>query len=254
MRWTVRASRSVTSTPPWSTAGCATSSTPGCTTRLSRRNSGWQPTWPTPGSRKIAGLPVPIRLMALDQRAAEQGVLSHLDERPPGAWTPTTMHSSRGSSCADASERIARVRSGRRPCERGPHASSVPTPSGAKSRDVLVRCLPRRPVDPAARDHAARTAAGLDHAERLQLPVGPSHRVGREVRGHRPGGVRSAAWCLASACPRATCARICSRTCSYGGAAASGSTGDHGGGPRGCCRHDLVRGEGRPAGGVREQV
>ena len=29
-------------------------------------NSGWQPTWPTPGSRKIGGLPVPIRLMALD--------------------------------------------------------------------------------------------------------------------------------------------------------------------------------------------
>jgi endonuclease/exonuclease/phosphatase (EEP) superfamily protein YafD len=29
-------------------------------------NSGWQPTWPSPGSRRMAGLPVPIRLMALD--------------------------------------------------------------------------------------------------------------------------------------------------------------------------------------------
>ena len=29
-------------------------------------NSGWQPTWPSPGSRKIGGLPMPIRLMALD--------------------------------------------------------------------------------------------------------------------------------------------------------------------------------------------
>ena len=30
-------------------------------------NSGWQPTWPRPGYRKIAGLPVPVRLMAIDR-------------------------------------------------------------------------------------------------------------------------------------------------------------------------------------------
>ena len=30
-------------------------------------NSGWQPTWPKPGYRKIAGLPVPVRLMAIDR-------------------------------------------------------------------------------------------------------------------------------------------------------------------------------------------
>ena len=30
-------------------------------------NSGWQPTWPKPGYRKIAGLPVPLRLMAIDR-------------------------------------------------------------------------------------------------------------------------------------------------------------------------------------------
>ncbi len=29
-------------------------------------NSGWQPTWPSPGSRTVAGVSVPIRVMALD--------------------------------------------------------------------------------------------------------------------------------------------------------------------------------------------
>lgn len=29
-------------------------------------NSGWQPTWPSPGSRTVAGIPVPLRVMALD--------------------------------------------------------------------------------------------------------------------------------------------------------------------------------------------
>lgn len=29
-------------------------------------NSGWQPTWPSPGSRRLAGVPVPISVMAID--------------------------------------------------------------------------------------------------------------------------------------------------------------------------------------------
>ncbi len=30
-------------------------------------NSGWQPTWPKPGYRKIVGVPLPVRLMAIDR-------------------------------------------------------------------------------------------------------------------------------------------------------------------------------------------